>query len=66
MKREDVILLILAILLLAGMLLTIFLGGEQSRHGVGGNLYNPSRSDLVTCTCQQIFHPDFRPTSSTT
>jgi hypothetical protein len=35
MKKEDLVLLILALLLLAGMLFTIFFGGEESRHGVG-------------------------------
>lgn len=35
MKREDLIVLTLALLLLAGMLFTLFIGGEQSRHGVG-------------------------------
>lgn len=35
MKREDFLILILGLLLLAGMLLTFFLGGGQSRHGVG-------------------------------
>lgn len=35
MKKEDLIILILALLLLAGMLYTLFIGGEESRHGVG-------------------------------
>ena len=35
MKREDLIIVILGLLLLAGMLITIFLGGEKSKHGVG-------------------------------
>ena len=35
MKKEDLIILILGLLLLAGMLVTFFLGGEKSRHGVG-------------------------------
>lgn len=35
MKREDLIILILGLLLLAGMLITIFFGGEKSKHGVG-------------------------------
>jgi hypothetical protein len=35
MKREDLIILIIGLLLLAGMLLTLFFGGEKSRHGVG-------------------------------
>lgn len=35
MKKEDVIILILGLLLLAGMLWTLFFGGGHSRHGVG-------------------------------
>ena len=35
MKKDDLIILIVALLLLAGMLYTILFGGEESRHGVG-------------------------------
>ena len=35
MKKDDLIILLIALLLLAGMLITIFYGGEKSRHGVG-------------------------------
>lgn len=35
MKKDDLIILLIALLLLAGMLFTIFFGGERSRHGVG-------------------------------
>jgi hypothetical protein len=35
MKKEDLIILIIGLLLLAGMLFTIFFGGEKSKHGVG-------------------------------
>ena len=35
MKKENLILLLLALLLLAAMLYTIFAGGERSRHGYG-------------------------------
>ena len=35
MKKDDLILLIIGLLLLAGMIITIFFGGERSRHGVG-------------------------------
>lgn len=35
MKRNDLIILFIALLLLAGMLITVFFGGERSRHGVG-------------------------------
>ncbi|GAB4342937.1 MAG: hypothetical protein Kow0089_18390 [Desulfobulbaceae bacterium] len=40
MKKEDLIILILGVLLLAGMVLTVLFGGEKSRHGVG-NIYQP-------------------------
>lgn len=35
MKKENIIILILGLLLLAGMLWTLFFGGGKSRHGVG-------------------------------
>jgi len=35
MKKDDLIILFIALMLLAGMLITIFFGGERSRHGVG-------------------------------
>lgn len=35
MKKDDLIILLIAMLLLAGMLITLFFGGERSRHGVG-------------------------------
>ena len=35
MKKDDLIILIIGFLLLACMLITIFFGGERSRHGVG-------------------------------
>ena len=35
MKKEDLVILIIGLLLLAGMLITILLGGEKSMHGVG-------------------------------
>ena len=35
MKKDDLIILIIGFLLLAGMLITIFFGGERSRHSVG-------------------------------
>lgn len=35
MKKDDLIILLIGLLLLAGMLITIFFGGEKSRHGVG-------------------------------
>jgi hypothetical protein len=35
MKKDDLIILIVGLLLMAGMLFTFFFGGERSRHGVG-------------------------------
>ena len=35
MKKDDLIILLIGLLLLGGMLITIFFGGEKSRHGVG-------------------------------
>jgi hypothetical protein len=35
MKKDDLIIFIIGLLLLAGMLFTIFFGGEKSLHGVG-------------------------------
>ena len=34
MKKDDLIILLLALLLFAGMLITILFGGARSRHGV--------------------------------
>lgn len=42
MKWGDLLLLLLGMVLLAAMVLTILLGGEQSRHGVGRLLVDPS------------------------
>ena len=38
MKKDDLIIMLIAFLLLGGILLTIFFGGEKSRHGVGSIL----------------------------
>ena len=38
MKKDDLIIFIIGLLLLAGMLFTIFFGGEKSLHGVGNLL----------------------------
>jgi hypothetical protein len=35
LKKDNLILLIIGLLLLAGMLMTIIFGGSRSRHGVG-------------------------------
>lgn len=35
MKKEDLIILLLGLVLLIGMLITLFFGGEQSMHGLG-------------------------------
>jgi len=38
MKKDDLIILLIALLLLGAMLITIFFGGEKSRHGLGALL----------------------------
>jgi len=38
MKKDDLIIFIIGLLLLAGMLITLLFGGEKSRHGVGALL----------------------------
>jgi len=38
MKKDNLIILIIGLLLLAGMLITILFGGERSRHGLGALL----------------------------
>ena len=35
MKKDNLVLLIIGLLLLTGMLITIIFGGDRSRHGVG-------------------------------
>ena len=47
MKKDDLILLIIGLLLLAGMLITILFGGERSRHGVG-ILFNGQPEQEIT------------------
>ena len=46
MKREDLIIVILGLLLLAGILLTVIFGGEKSRHGVG--IFHDIHLDYLT------------------
>jgi len=35
MKKDDLIILLIGLLLLAGMVITVIFGGEKSLHGVG-------------------------------
>jgi hypothetical protein len=49
MKKDDLILLFIALLLLGAMLITIFFGGEKSRHGVGAIL-NEKPAQRITIT----------------
>jgi hypothetical protein len=37
MRKEDILLILLAVFILVAMLVTIFFGGEGSRHGYGVN-----------------------------
>jgi hypothetical protein len=48
MKNDDLIILLIALLLFAGMLITIFFGGTPSRHGVGLFLPGNTRGIFVT------------------
>jgi hypothetical protein len=50
MKKDDLIIVIIGILLLAGMLITIFFGGEKSLHGVG-MFFNPPPETEETASC---------------
>ena len=43
MQKDDLIILFIALLLLAGMIITIIFGGEKSRHGVGKFFYENPR-----------------------
>lgn len=52
MKKDDLILLFIALLLLGAMLITIFFGGEKSRHGVGVNL-NEKPAQRITIKKKQ-------------
>lgn len=42
MKREDLLLLLLLLALLAAALITLFAGGNRSRHGYGAALARPA------------------------
>jgi hypothetical protein len=62
MKKDDLILLIIGLLLLAGMLITVFFGGDRSRHGVGMILdVHPESASLtqesITDLKQLPIHP---------
>jgi len=35
MKKDDLLILLIGLLLLGGMFITIFFGGGKSRHGIG-------------------------------
>ena len=50
MKKDDLIILLITLLLLAGMLVTIFFGGEKSRHGVG--MLKDDRAGLQVSFCK--------------
>jgi hypothetical protein len=48
MNKDDLFILIIALLLLGGMLITIFWGGADSRHGVGGVLEEKPGQQIFT------------------
>lgn len=41
MNKEDLLLILLAVFLLIAILITIFFGGNQSRHGYGQDVPTP-------------------------
>ena len=47
MNRDDLIILIITLLLLAGMLITILFGGSKSLHGVG--MFFEGNSETMLC-----------------
>jgi hypothetical protein len=47
MKKDNLVIFIIGLLLLAGMLITILFGGERSRHGVG-ILFNGQPEQKIT------------------
>jgi len=49
MKKDDLIIFLIALLLLAGMIITIFFGGEKSRHGVG-DFFNETPECRISLT----------------
>ena len=50
MKKDDLIIVIIGLLLLATMVYTIFFGGNKSRHGVG-MLLNPLPAFKIKAPC---------------
>jgi len=56
MKKDDLIIFIIGLLLLAGMLITFFFGGEQSRHGVGGLLNTKLAPEVSLLKKQGLIH----------
>ncbi|MBW2466660.1 MAG: hypothetical protein JRF02_05110 [Deltaproteobacteria bacterium] len=56
MKKDDLIIIIIGLLLLAGMLYTIFFGGEKSRHGVGIRLKTKPQQEFSLID-KKLFQP---------
>ena len=52
MNKEDILLLLLALCLLAAVLITIFLGGNRSRHGYG--FFPPAARGLAVSTAHGL------------
>ena len=50
MKKDDIIIVIIGLLLLGAMIYTIFFGGNKSRHGVG-MLLNPLPAFEIKAPC---------------
>ncbi len=57
MKKDDILLILLALFLLTAVLVTIFLGGNKSRHGYG--FFSPTArgsTDTVARHCHVTGH----------
>lgn len=52
MKKDDIILLVLALGLLLAMVITFLLGGARSRHGYGG-VFSPAGQSVVRVSEEQ-------------
>ena len=59
MDKEDLLLIFLVVFLLTAILVTIFFGGNQSRHGYGLNI--PMPSDIILIPLCMSVQGDIRP-----
>ena len=59
MNKDDILLILLALCLLAAVLATIFFGGNRSRHGYG--FFSPAASGPAEPYARQSRNPDKDP-----